>query len=107
MQPGIIVLIVTGILILLFYVVLIAVCYKKCPPDKILVIYGKEMLSRNRLTIINDIISCINIYTFLKEIRLKLTRKKKIICLFILRPSLESKVCTYFFRNNLKRAHPC
>lgn len=41
MQPGIIVLIVTGILILLFYVVLITVCYKKCPPDKILVIYGK------------------------------------------------------------------
>ncbi len=38
---SVIALVVFAVLIVVFYIVLVAVSYKKCPPDKIMVIYGK------------------------------------------------------------------
>ena len=41
MQPWIIVLIVVAVLVLFMLFLMVATRYKKCPPDKIMVIYGK------------------------------------------------------------------
>lgn len=30
------------VLIVLFFAVLLVKCYKKCPPDKLIVVYGKK-----------------------------------------------------------------
>ena len=41
MQPFVIILIVVVVLVAFMLFLMIATRYKKCPPDKIMVIYGK------------------------------------------------------------------